>query len=195
MLRARVPAPVRRLVLVHEQEGPLGVAGVGEPVERPVGDDVGGVAPVPDAVGGAEQPGVVVGALVPEHLVMVEPFGAGLQVPLPEQCRLVARRLQQLRKRLLGAVKRLAVRHHAGEVPVLAGEDGGAAGRADRVGDEGVAEQHALGGQPVDVRRLVDARAVGADGVGRVVVGEDQQDIGAVALARAGGERSHGEGY
>ena len=52
--------------------------------------------------------------------------------------------------------------------------------------DEAVVEPHALAGQAVDVRRLVDPPAVGADGVGRVIVGHDEEDVRAVG----GGSRT-----
>ena len=67
---------------------------------------------------------------------------------------------------------------------VLAGEHRGAAGPADRVGHEAAVEPHPLPGQPVDVRRLDQpARvAVGADGLVGMVVGEDEDDVGAIAV-------------
>jgi hypothetical protein len=44
--------------------------------------------------------------------------------------------------------------------------------------DEGIREPRAFAGEAVDVRRLVHLRAVGGDGVLRVVVGEDEEDVG-----------------
>lgn len=64
-------------------------------------------------------------------------------------------------------------------VTVLTGEDGGAGGGADGVGHEAVGEAGSLGGKAVDVGCAVDAAAVGGDGVGGVVVGHDEQDVGA----------------
>ena len=60
---------------------------------------------------------------------------------------------------------------------VLAGQDAGPAGRADRVDAEAGVQPHALAGDAVEIRRLVDPAAVGADGVCRMVVGHDEQDV------------------
>ena len=39
-------------------------------------------------------------------------------------------------------------------------------------------EAHARGGQTVNVRRLVDSAAVGADGMSRMVIAHDEENIG-----------------
>ena len=74
---------------------------------------------------------------------------------------------------------------------VHARHDAGARGGADGVRHEDVLEEGALLGQAVDARGLVDARAVGADGVGGVVIGHDEEDVGAFL---AGGGLGEGEG-
>ena len=66
---------------------------------------------------------------------------------------------------------------HAVDVRVLPGQDRGAARRADGVGREHVRQQRALARQPIEVRRLVDARPVRADRVRRVVVRHDEDDV------------------
>ena len=72
---------------------------------------------------------------------------------------------------------------------VLPGQDRGAARRADGVGREHVLEERAFARQPIEVRRLVDLRPVRADGVRRVVVGHDEDDVRAVgAEGDTGGE-------
>ena len=65
---------------------------------------------------------------------------------------------------------------------MLAGENDSAARCADRVGDEAPVEAHAFVGEAVEVGRLVDGRAVGAQGAGGVVVGEDKDDVGAFVV-------------
>ena len=94
--------------------------------------------------------------------------------------------------------KRRAVVGDAVEVVVAAGEKRGAARRAEREGDEGVAEAHALGGEAVHVRRLEprEARPLAllalhdAHRVPALVVGVDEQEVG-LAL---GGVRDGGAG-
>jgi hypothetical protein len=61
-------------------------------------------------------------------------------------------------------------------VIVQAGEDRGLGSRADRVGDEGVAEDPAGLRQPVHVRRA-DSRRAEEAGLRALVLGQDEQDI------------------
>ena len=91
--------------------------------------------------------------------------------------------------------KRRAVVHDAVDVVVLAGEKSGATGRADRVGDEGVAEAHAASGETVHVRGF-EPRVAGlfpmlfldrAHRIPAVVVGDDEDEVG---LALCGVQRS-----
>src|SRR6185436_2944795 len=105
---------------------------------------------------------------------------------LADQAGAVAGRLEQLRQRRLGAVD-VVEDGDAVLVRVEAGQGCRPARRADRVGDEEVAEQHALAREPVDLRRLVDARAVGGDRVRRVVVGHDEDDVRACGGGGGGG--------
>ena len=63
------------------------------------------------------------------------------------------------------------------QVAILSGQDDRAAGAADGVGDITFLEEHALIRQPIHVRRGVDLRTIGTDGVGRVVISEDEQNI------------------
>ena len=64
------------------------------------------------------------------------------------------------------------------DVVVSAGEDGGAAGLAERVGAEAVVEKHTALGYAVEIGGPVDARPVTTHGVGCVVVGHDEENIG-----------------
>ncbi len=60
---------------------------------------------------------------------------------------------------------------------VLAGQDYAAAGRANAIGAKTVVEPHAFLGDAVQVRSLIDAAAVGADGVRRMVVRHDVEYV------------------
>ena len=104
---------------------------------------------------------------------------------------LIAGGLQQLGDVLPRRIEAVGQRLDAGDVAVLAGEDHAAAGRADGVRAEAVVEAHALLGDAVDVGRLVDLAAIGADGVRGMVVRHDVQDV---RTLRAGPEqaREHG---
>ena len=70
---------------------------------------------------------------------------------------------------------------------VLAGQQGGAAPRAHRCGAEGVAEQHPLVGQVLDVGRG-DLVAVGLDPPPRVV-GMDVEMFGATIISTIPSEK------
>ena len=83
-------------------------------------------------------------------------------------------------RRFVGEAGFLAVGEHAVGVRILAGEEGRAAGQAQRVGDEGLVEAQALGADAVQVRRLEGGVAVDAHRTLGVVVGHDEDDVGAL---------------
>jgi hypothetical protein len=74
---------------------------------------------------------------------------------------------------------------------VFAGEDACARGSTNGVGAEGVYKQRALRGEAVDVRSLemlrVAAFAVGGDGLQRVVIGKDEQDVRLLGFSESDG--------
>ena len=98
---------------------------------------------------------------------------------------LVAGLLEELREGLLVPVEGVAVVHEPVLVAVLARLDDGPAGSAYGVRAETVLKEHALGGELVYVGRGVDGlepTVVGPDGVRRVVVREDEQNVRAFFL-------------
>lgn len=60
---------------------------------------------------------------------------------------------------------------------VLPSQNDCATGAADGVGDITLLEKHTFICQPIHVRCGVDLRTISADGVRRVVIGEDEQDV------------------
>jgi hypothetical protein len=64
-------------------------------------------------------------------------------------------------------------------VAVLAGEETHATWRADGILDDGVVEPHALGGQAVEIRRFDVGMILMAKTLGAVLVGDDEQNVGA----------------
>ena len=89
-------------------------------------------------------------------------------------------------RRQAGRRAGLADRGHAGADRQLAGDEVGAARRAARLGVV-VGEQHALGGDLVEVRRAArhHAAVVGADVPDADVVAHDDDDVGPLPLAAA----------
>lgn len=180
VLGAGFPGAMGRLVVAHEKEGLVFVALL-EPIEGEVTDEVGAVAVVFFA--GAvhvDEDGIVVEALAGEDLPVVEAGGVGGEVPLSDDCGLVAGGLEVLGDVGGGGVDLVAEGFNAGEVGVEAGHDDAAAGGADGVSDEAVGEAGAALGEAIDVGGFVDLAAVGADGVGGVIVGHDEDDVGAL---------------
>ena len=174
----RFPTAVRGLVADHQHERLGRVAAVPEPAEGVVGDDVGDVPRLGDLAVGGEEPQVVIPALAGQHFPVVEPGRPADQVPLADDGRLVAGRLEQFGERRLAAVEDvLLVGVEAVDVAVGAGEDGRPGRAAEGVGGQAAVEPHAAGGDAVDVRRPVDDRPVGPDGLVAVVVAEDEQDV------------------
>ena len=135
---ARLPRPMRRLV-VHHQEERLVARAVLEKVEGPVGDDLGGVSTgVGLLVARRVEHGIAVRTLAGQDLPAIETGGIAAQVPLADHAGVVAARLQQPRHRHARAVE--PVEHgHAVQVRVLAGQNRGPARRADRVGGKDAA--------------------------------------------------------
>src|SRR5207244_505036 len=85
--------------------------------------------------------------------------------------------LEQFREGLLRAVEGDAIVDQPIDVAVFAGEDDGPARRADRIRAEAVAKEHALLRQLIDVRRPVYLRAIRANGMGRMIVAEDEENV------------------
>lgn len=187
-----LPRSMGGFVVAHEEEGPALVALV-HPLDGLVGDDVGRVAGDPRRLArGLDELRVPVLALAGQHAPVVEARGlmilALAEVPLADHGGLVVCVGPQLLGDVGDALVDLGVeRHDAVDVVVRAAEHGGARRRADAVGDVAVVEAHALVGDAVEVGRAVDAGAVARDGLGRVVVRHDEDDVGAAWRLHDGG--------
>ncbi len=178
MALGRLPVPVGRLVVEHEQERPRRVPPGLEEIDGHVREDVGDVAGMALRAVFADQVGIVVIALPGEDRPVVEARRVALEVPLADKGRLVARRPQELGKGRLASVEGDGVVADPVEVTVFPGQDDRPARGADAVRAEAVLEADALAGDPVDPRRPVESAPVAADGLGGVVVGHDEQDVG-----------------
>ena len=56
-------------------------------------------------------------------------------------------------------------------------QNGGAAGRANRIGYIAMIKPHAFICQPIQIRRMIDTAAITADGFGSMIICHDKQDI------------------
>ncbi len=181
VLGLRLPRTVRRLV--PDQHAPRIVALERlDPVDREVGDDVGGVPLDGAPTLGRDERRVPVVPLAGHDVPVVEPFRvvalAVAHVPLADHRGAVAGVAQLRDERRLARIDRREQGVDAVHVAVGAGEDRRARRGAQRVRDEAVVEAPPVGGELVDARCLVDDRAVAADRVGGVVVGQDEDDVG-----------------
>ena len=120
--------------------------------------------------------GVKVNALSGEDAPVIEASGIAAQVPFANHAGVVAGGLKVFGDGGLGAVEAVEG-GHAVEVAVFAGEDRRPAGGADGVNGEAAVEPHAGAGEAIEVGRLVDLAAVGADGLSGVVVAHDEKDV------------------
>ena len=82
---------------------------------------------------------------------------------------------------LLVTVELIAVTHESIQVAMFAGLNHRTAGAANGVRAKAIDEQHAFVGKAIDVGRgshILQPTFVGANGMGRMVIREDKQDIG-----------------
>ena len=171
------PCTVRRLMVQQQAEGLFGVAQAVEPVDGYVGRDIGGVTLALDALAVANEVGVVVFSLSDEDVPVVEARGVRGQVPFAHNCSLIPGLLQQFGEGELRTVEAGAVVDEAIGMAMLAREHTGAAGATDGVGYEAVGEAYALIGYAVNVGRFNVTLVVGTDGLVRVVVAHDEEDV------------------
>ena len=179
MLVLRNEDVVRRLVVEHQKERSV-LRSLIEKRHRLVGYYVGDVAFVKPRfrpLAGVAQQRIVIAPLTGQDGVAIKSGRFAAQMPLADHAGVVARPPELLRDRRLSAAERVPQRVDAVLVAVLAGEDHCAAGRADRIGDEGRVESDALGRQPIEIRGAVQAAAVCADRGSGVVVAHDEQDV------------------
>ena len=120
---------------------------------------------------------IVVKSLSGEDIPVVETRGVGREVPFSDHGRGVPGLLQQFGEGLLRSVK-FVEDWGAVEVAVLAGEHRRPRRGRDGVGGKAVVEHHSVLGQAVHVRGVGQGLVVRRDGVGSVVVREDEDHVG-----------------
>ena len=170
------PLAVGRLLVEHQEKWPV-LRPRREELEPQVGRDLRAVPIDRERAARHEERRVAVGTLTGQHGPAVKAGGVTAEVPLADHAGVVTPRLHPLGEVVSAAVEPVEHRHTV-FVGILAGEQRGPAGRADRVGDERVEKACPARCQPIEVGRLVDLRAVTGEGVLGMVVGEDEQHVG-----------------
>ena len=102
---AGCPFPVRCLVLAHKQERFAFVPFLVEPIEGHVGDNVGAIAVDLERALVRFELGIVIEPLPWKDRPFVKAGGIGNQMPFPDHGGIVAARLKEFGKGLLGAVE------------------------------------------------------------------------------------------
>ncbi len=177
VFRAGHPVAVGGLVLAHEKEGFVLVL-LGKKVERQVRGDFDRVPGDRFSALGRNVIGPVITTLARIDHPLIESGWVGSQVPFSENRSPIADLLQELGKSHLPGVETVAVSLEAVLVAVLARQDAGPAWPANGVGAEVRLKEGSLLGNPVDVRGLVDLGSISRDGLGRMIVREDEHDVG-----------------
>ena len=190
------PVAVACLVVHEEDEGAFLVA-ILHPADGLVGDDVGAISlfhRLASVLMMEER--IVVFALTDEDVPVVETSGFADQMPLANECGLIACLLKQFGHGLLGTVEdTVLVVGETIDVAVLTCEHAGTTGPRKTVGHETVAEEHTLLGNLVEIGSLDVALAIGTECLSRVVVSHNVDDVGTLALclSRKGRHSSHGK--
>jgi hypothetical protein len=98
-------------------------------------------------------------------------------MPLPDDSRLVANLLEQFGEGLLAAIERVPISHKPVQMIVFTSLNDGSTWPADAIGAKAIGKQHALVGNAIEIRRLVNLRSVTAHRLSRMIVGKDEQDV------------------
>ena len=139
----------------HHHERVHIVFTVVQPVQCPVRDDVCRVAFVLCFSFSSDELRIRVSPLPGEDFPLVKSLHGSVQVNFPDHRCLIAVLLKDLLKLLLIVIEAAAIVELSIEMTVLAGEQRGSAGSANRVADIGSVKDDASAGNTVDVWRQV----------------------------------------
>src|SRR5689334_1656774 len=98
-------------------------------------------------------------------------------VPFADHRRPVTSSLQLRNERGLTCIDGRHKRRDTVDVAVRAGQNGGSARRAQRIGREAVVEANAVFGEFIDPWRAVDTGSVYANGMRRVIVRQNEDNV------------------
>src|SRR5262249_7414646 len=119
---------------------------------------------------------VMIFSLPGKDVPIIETSWIAGQMPFPDHAGVIAGLLQHLRNCRLAAIK--TIEHSdAVDMAVLAGQNGRATGRANRVDGETIEEPHPFVGNSVQVGRFVDSASVTAHRMRRMIVSHDEQNV------------------
>ena len=169
-------------MLAHQHEGLVRVALFLEPLEAQVRDDIRSVSDVLDLLAVLLHARVVVGALPVKDFIAVESRRVRLKVPLSDQGGAVTGLAQEFGEGHLRAVEDVPVGHLAIVKRMPTGKNDRPGRGANRIGDVAALEGHSLLGDAVEVGSLDQFRPIGAYGMGGMIIGEDEEDVGCLGF-------------
>ena len=178
------PRAVGSLLVQHKEERFVGRARFQE-FDPEIAGDVGAVPFDVESTVRGEEGGIPILTLAGEHDPAVKSGRVAAEVPFADHAGVVAPGLQVFGDGVAGAVETVEHRDPI-EMRILTRQQGGAAGRADGVGNERISEARTAAGEAIEVRGGVDLRTVGRDRILGVIVRENEEDIRA---GGGGGER------
>jgi hypothetical protein len=141
-----------------------------------VRDDVRGVAGEFFVLTHFDKGRIVINSLTGQNAPIVKTRGVAGQMPFADHARVITGRLQRLGHGPLAAVEGIE-NSDAVDVRIFAGENARAARGANGIHGEAIVKTQAFVREAVEMRRLVDLAAVSADGVGRVIVRHDEENV------------------
>ncbi len=176
VLFIRIPFPVRRFVMAHQEKW-LVLRTVLQEIDRKIRDDIRHISvnhPLPAAL---DKRGVEIHSLAGQYGPFIKPRRVAPQMPFADHSRVITGRLEILRHRGLRTVKPVEGRHTV-EVAVFPRQNRRPARRTNRIDTVHMIKPHPLIRQPVQMRRLIHAATVSPNRPRRMIVGHDEQYIG-----------------
>ena len=187
---------VGNFVLGAKQEGLFAVS-LFQPIKSFVGDNLGGMPVHFRFSSGGKKSGVEIGtlsALTGKNFPRLEFVrGVTLEMPLTDQTGLVAGFSECPGIHPLAAIPLGRVSYDTIGLAVLTGEDGCPTGAADGIDVEGMSEEGAFLGNPVEVWGLVDRTGIGPDGPQGMIITEEKKNIRPVFRPQRTHESEPGE--
>ena len=178
---------MRRLVLAQKDKRLGLIAVFVQPLQSAVGDNVGAIAGI--AFAGAvhlQKVRIIVTSLAGQDFPILKAGRIGGKMPLADQSRLITAPPHDFGKGRLRTVKALPVSAKAIQMAVFPRKDAGAGRAANRIGTEGMEKNRAFLSQTINVRRLIDFRSVGANGLHRVIIGKNEDNVGTLGGGKRG---------
>ena len=164
--------------MVEEHTERFAFVSIFYPIDGLVGDDVGSIAFFLYLFTiHLDERWIVVVSLSRKDFPIVESLWITYEVPFTNHGSLISILLEKFWESQLVAIESSGIVDESVGMAMLAGEHTGTAGATDGVGHEAVGEAHALVGYAVNIGRFNVTLVIGTDGLVRVVVAHDEENV------------------